>query len=270
MLEEATGEFYNQNLSSKNDKTSIPVKEGMDCSKYGGYSQEQRAYICIYEYTDKKGKQYKMVGIPIQVATSIKEKKTTIYNYIYKTYIENTDFSNLKIIQPKILIGQNFIDKDGNELKFQSEQELKYTKQLVVNEEIAKQIYLMNNQEKKDDRIIERNANEQINYEKIFDYLIEKIRKEYNFSITRNAIEKLQSKKENFMALDDKSKKDVINNLIMVVTKASGNLKNIGMGDREGRISQQKFSTEKLKNITFINKSITGLYENRHKLEDLN
>lgn len=269
MLEEATGEFYNQNLSSKNDKTSIPVKEGMDCSKYGGYSQEQRAYICIYEYTDKKGKQYKIVGIPIQVATSIKEKKTTIYDYIYKTYIKNSDFSNLKIIQPKILIGQNFIDKDGNELKFQSEQELKYTKQLVVNEEIAKQIYLMNNQEKKDDKIIERNANEEINYEKIFDYLIEKIRKEYKFSITSNAIEKLQSKKETFMALDDKSKKDVINNLIMIVTKASGNFKKIGMGDREGRISQQKFSTEKLKNITFINKSITGLYENRYKLEDL-
>ena len=108
-----------------------------------------------------------------------------------------------------------------------------------------------------------------INYEKIFDYLIEKIRKEYKFSITSNAIEKLQSKKETFMALDDKSKKDVINNLIMIVTKASGNLKKIGMGDREGRISQQKFSTEKLKNITFINKSITGLYENRYKLEDL-
>ena len=269
MLEEATGEFYNQNLSGKNDKTSIPFKEGMDCSKYGGYSQEQRAYICIFEYTDKKGRQYKIVGIPIQVATSIKEKKATIYDYIYKTYIENTGFSDLKIIKPKVLIGQNFIDKDGNELKFQSEQELKYTKQLVVDEDIAKQIYLMNNQEKKDDKIIDRNAKEQINYEKVFDYLIEKIDKEYKYSITKNAIEKLQNKKEKFMALDDKDKKDVINNLVMVVTKASGNLKDLGMGDREGRMGQQKFSTEKLENITFINKSITGLYENRYKLEDL-
>ena len=45
-----------------------------------------------------------------------------------------------------------------------------------------------------------------------------------------------------------------------------GNLKAIGLTDREGRKSNQSFKTDKLLKMTFIDKSVTGMYEKASRL----
>ena len=45
-----------------------------------------------------------------------------------------------------------------------------------------------------------------------------------------------------------------------------GSLTKIGLTDREGRKSGQNFKTDKLLKMTFIDKSVTGMYERRFNI----
>ena len=51
--------------------------------------------------------------------------------------------------------------------------------------------------------------------------------------------------------------------------RGQGNLKYLGQSDRVGRIKGKKFKTKALINMTFIDKSITGMYERRYKLSGM-
>ena len=64
-------------------------------------------------------------------------------------------------------------------------------------------------------------------------------------------------------------KKSVINGLISLMSSGQGNLSVLGLGEREGRMSGKTFKNEKLLNMTFINKSVTGMYERRYKISGL-
>lgn len=58
MPEETSGAFWDATIYSPRMKTnlSLPLKEGLDPSKYGGYSSEKFAYFFCYYAKDKKGK----------------------------------------------------------------------------------------------------------------------------------------------------------------------------------------------------------------------
>mgnify|MGYP004635690827 FL=1 len=104
-LEEQTGAFYNQTLYGTNDKNVkpvIPLKNGMNVGKYGGYSGENKAYFTIFSYIDKKNKQQiEMLGIPVKTSYDIKNRKTTLEEYIENQLDSNA--TNIKIIKSKIL-----------------------------------------------------------------------------------------------------------------------------------------------------------------------
>ena len=51
--------------------------------------------------------------------------------------------------------------------------------------------------------------------------------------------------------------------------KGQGNLSKIGLGDRAGRTRKSAFKTKDLENMTFIDKSVTGIYERRYKVNGM-
>ena len=51
--------------------------------------------------------------------------------------------------------------------------------------------------------------------------------------------------------------------------KGQGNLSKIGLGDRVGRTRKSAFKTKDLENMTFIDKSVTGIYERRYKVNGM-
>ena len=102
-------------------------------------------------------------------------------------------------------------------------------------------------------------------YEDMFQYLLEKLNKEYK--IFASIYEKVKEQNDTFERLDDSSKKAVINGLIDLMETGQGNLKFLGLGDRAGRKTGQEFKTDKLLKMIFIDKSVTGMYERRYKIE---
>lgn len=264
MLEEGTGEFYNQTLYKANEKPVIPLKKDKPVEKYGGYSGENKAYFVIFEYENKKkNKEYQLIGIPIQMAYMIKSGKMTEEEYIKTTFLKDKDFGNLKILRNKILVNQEYIDENGVTMRFCSDTEIRTAKELIVNEKMQRLIYFMNMDEKK----LKDEEKEELknSFDYMYEYLLDKMKKEYPvFDSTYN---KLIEK--DFHNLEENNKKPVINGLIDLMETGQGNLKGIGLSDREGRRSHINFSTKRLKNMIFIDKSITGMYERRYRVNGM-
>jgi len=266
MLIENTGEFYHQTLYSPSQKPVIPLKKGMPVEKYGGYSNENKAYCSIFKYTNQKNKvEYELIGIPIQISYEIKQGKITLEEYVSKYYLKEKKFYDLVIVKEKILINQEYLDENNNLMRLCSDKEIRSSKELIVDKDISEIIYLMNKDEKHlDDEQIEMIEKE---YSVVFDYLVKKLDKEYK--IFESTVEKLKTKYKEFENSSSTNKKLIINGLIDLMSTGQGNLKAIGLADREGRKSGQTFKNEKLLNMTFIDKSITGMYERRYKINGM-
>lgn len=268
MLEEQTGEFYKQTLYSPNGKTKqmIPLKTGKNPEKYGGYSGENKAYCVIFKYTDKQGNiEYQLVGIPIKIAYDIKNKRRSIETYIKDTYLKEIEYKQFEIIRNRILKNQEYLDENQESMRLCSDIEIRSNKELIVNQEIQELVYIMNSDEKK---LLDRDKSKlQAGYSNMFSYLLEKLEKEYK--VFNNIYLKLVKQSEKFEKLKEEEKKSTINGLIGLMATGQGNLQAIGLSDREGRKSKQKFKTDKLLKMTFIDKSVTGMYERRFKVNGM-
>ena len=265
MLIEETGEFYNQTLYSPKDKPVISLKNGLPAEKYGGYSNEFKEYYTIFSYKNDKGKtEYQLVGIPVKIAYDIKNGKENLENYIKENYISG-DYTDFKIIRRKILKNQQYLDENNEPMILCSDKEIRADKELILNESMDELIHIMN----LDERQLDDNQKEKLEngYEYMFDYLTAKLGKEYK--VFSNVYNKLLNKREDFMGLDENNKKMTINGLIDLMEKGQGNLKALGLSDRAGRMSGQNFKTDRLLKMTFIDKSVTGMYERRFKVNGM-
>ena len=269
MLEENTGAFYDQtkyglNIENVKEKPNIPLKEGENPAKYGGYSGEQQSYYTIVSYTDIKGKEaMKLIGIPIKVAYDIKSKKVRLEEYILNNIDKIDKSKGIKIIREKILKNQEYLDENNEPMILCSSNEIRVSKQLIVDLKFNKLIYLLNQNENQisDDGKEELNSN----YNYIWNYLLEKLHKEYKaFS---NEYNKLKDK--DIMILSDEDKKSAINGLIKMLHTGQGNLKALNLSDRLGRKNSVNFNLNNLIKITFVCKSPTGIFERRYKVNGM-
>ena len=265
MLEEGTGEFYNQTLCKKRHGL-IRKKDNLPTEIYGGYTNTNKAYMSIYSYKDKKGKlRCKLIGIPIKISTDIKNKKTTLEKYIQDEILVNEEYTEFKIIREKMLLSQQYIDNNGNIIRLVSEAEIRSDKPLIVSYNLNKFIKLIN----KNSFTLNNDDKKFVNeyWIEAYDELLEILRKEYK--IFASTFQKLENKKNDYIKLDENNKHAVIDGLINLMKTSQGNLKAIGLNDREGRMSGKTFSEKNLLQMTFIDKSITGIYERRYKIDGM-
>ena len=150
-------------------------------------------------------------------------------------------------------------------MRFCSDTEIRPSKELIVNSTMAELIYLMNcDKNKLDDN---QKKKLETRYEYMFNYLMDKLYKEYK--MFQSIYIKIKEKNQIFLELNEENKKSTINGIINLMETGQGNLKALGLTEREGRKSGQKFKTEKLLKMTFIDKSVTGMYERRFKINGM-
>ena len=188
----------------------------------------------------------------------------TLEEYIKNNFLPK-EYTEFKILKSKILKNQEYLDKNNEKMRFCSDVEIRASQELIINEKMSKLIYLMNN-EKTSSTDKEMEELEE-GYMYMFQYLLEKLKTQYK--IFETIYIKLLEKQSEFETLEEKDKKATINGLIDLMNQGQGNLTAIGLTDREGRKSGQKFKTERLLNMTFICKSVTGMYERRYTINGL-
>lgn len=98
---------------------------------------------------------------------------------------------------------------------------------------------------------------------------MDKLKKEYRFFNSIYTKLNAPETKELFEKLEYQDKVLTINGIIDLMHKGQGNLSKLKQGDRAGRKSGKTFKTETLNNMIFIDKSITGMYERRYKVNGM-
>lgn len=235
-------------VSLRNNKNTFLPPE-----KYGYYNGVQESYYSIIEFTDKKKRVKRLVGVPIMVSSRLKNSKDGLYEYFSKIY------KDVKIIKEKIPKYQK-IRVDGNEYYIVSSKEWCNATQLILSKDTYKNIARFNKKDyfnKQSQKVLDENLN------KAYEELIVKIQTVY--SMYGSALKKLVEGKETFKELEPSKKLQVINE-ILKLTKADsqcGNLKLIGGTDREGRI-QGKENID-VNKIIFIYQSLLGI--NRREVQ---
>lgn len=107
LVEEQTGLFYNQTILKKGCGT-IPQKENMSISLYGGNEGEKDAYFSIVKYTKKKKEQRSLVGIPIRIVALSKTRPTAIEDYIKECLeIQAFEYVTRRILKYQFMKVQN-------------------------------------------------------------------------------------------------------------------------------------------------------------------
>lgn len=97
MPREAKGQLFDLNILSAG-KGQLPIKKGMDISKYGGYNNVSGAYYFVVEHTEKK-KRVRTIETVMICHKNIYEKNPLQYCTEY-----------LGLCEPKIIVGKIRVD----------------------------------------------------------------------------------------------------------------------------------------------------------------
>jgi CRISPR-associated protein Cas9/Csn1, subtype II/NMEMI len=80
------GGLFNQQPIGKDKNSTIPLKQGMDPSKYGGYSGVTPAYFALVESDDKKGKKLTIEAVPLYLVGGFEKEPAKFIEYCEQKY----------------------------------------------------------------------------------------------------------------------------------------------------------------------------------------
>ena len=181
------GGLFNETLNKKGDGKLIPLKKGLDPTKYGGYNSATTSYFTMIEFDGKKKDErvVNIVGVPIYVSNQLAHNKNAVIEYF-----ENMEgLKNVKIIEGFECIKKNallVIDSHPLRIRGQKEKEIKLKNSLQFKtnsycEEVIRKIEkIFEKNEGKVESVDEKYDNvthEELNT--LYDELIAKMRSAY-------------------------------------------------------------------------------------------
>lgn len=273
--EEVTGAFYNMNLLSASKDIEIPIKSGMDTSRYGGYSGVQKAYYMVVEYTVSKGKKIEtkreIIGIPIQNTYLIKQGKldrdVCISNVISNGLPsrETLVAGSIKILKDKILRYQ-LIEHMGSLVYITSQDYIINAKPFFMDKKYQDLIYeCINHKLEESDENLNRLTD-------FCSYYIEKLERHYPAYVKRGYVGKIKdfcdinsSLSLKFNDLSFESKIEFINFILRLVKLSSCQIdlkKTYNLITGFGMLDGFRIADD----TVFIDQSITGLRVRRYTL----
>ena len=249
-------EFYKITLRPKvYEGKLVPIKKGMDVKKYGGYEGVQEAYYTVIEYDSgkkKNSREKRLVGIPVYIAALCKSDAQVINEYLM-----SQGYQNVKILIPRVMKNQ-LVEVEGELVYLTSSKEWNNAKQLILDEKTYKQIsYLLELFNNNSLSFIDESLISQL--DSIYYVLIRKMQNYYG--LFNRIADKLLKNYSKFQSLSLEDKIYTIKNILVIMqTNASnGNLKKVGLTDREGRLKKNL----NIDQTIFIQQSVTGLFEKR-------
>ena len=138
MPQEDTGAFWNATIYSPRNpkmgpKLALPVKQGLDPKKFGGFSSQQFAYFFIYE-AKKMGKPcFQFAEVPVWLAERVGSRPDALAEYA-ADLAEDAGLNFVHIVRPKILKKQ-LIELDGNRLVITGAEEVRNATELFLEED---------------------------------------------------------------------------------------------------------------------------------------
>lgn len=275
---EVTGGLFDQQPMKKG-KGQVPVKGNderlQNIEKYGGYNKEAGAYFTLVESEDKKGKKIRSIEyVPVRMKKQVEQSKEALEAYL----VQQRGLKNPIVLLNKIRIDTLFnVDGFHMWLSARAGKQLifKGANQLVLSDTdeatLKKVIKFINR--RKENKNVEIYSSDGLTSEmlrEVYDTFLEKIRNTI-YGIRLKAQEKtLSSGIEAFEKLRIEDQCLVIYEILHLFQcqRILADLKLIGGSGNAGSLTLNSDIT-KYENISIINQSVTGIYEQVINLKKL-
>ena len=263
MPKEEHGQLFDVTIMKK-EKGQVPIKNGLDISKYGGYNKASGAYFAIVEH-EEKGKQ-------IRTIEAVLKHQKVEYETNPQEFARKHWYKDSKIIKQKILFNSVF-EIDGVRLAIRKRQNehigFIHLYQLALNEDdyeyvrrVCKFVDTLRDKSKDSSKgkgYISKERNEEI-----FDNLIEKIRSSIYFKLFSGIVRYAEENREKFstLSLEDQciTVREILNlfrcNPVLTSLAILCGKGNVGAILKNKKISDQQ-------SVYLINQSVTGIFETR-------
>ncbi len=284
VLVEDTGKLFDENLKStikQNFTSTMTIKEGLS-THYGVFNSIKTSYMVLYSIekitqqkkTTKIEKKINFLNIPTKYAYDIKNKKLNFEEFVLNTIIEEgkiKEYNNFKILKTKVLKNQVIELPSGDKFKLVGAGERKFASTLFLDRKLANEISILL---KINDKIFENNTkqsdeikNTLANIDKILEQLMTAISK---FEERKSDIDDIKEQINNIglINISNEEKRNIIIKLLELVNNGYANFKKINLSTEVGR-TKSDLNKEMLKSLKLIDSSITGIYEKKYTLEEL-
>lgn len=260
---EGTGAFWKETLisprdSSHNVDSLAPSKEDLPARKYGGFEKPENAYALIYSIAKGDGEiEILFRNILIYQAYKVADEESLI-DYLAKVH-KLADASGVKILK-KICLYQ-LIELNGSRYylggKTGNRRELLLATEAVLSQDLMKQIYALFHLE---------NGSSPLDYHRLYKSLSKALD---IISNDLSGILALDRKVEAFESLHEDDKQSILKNLVKRISGETRDvdLRLVGGSKQAGKYA--KTIEKELKNIVWIDQSVTGIFESRTTFEDL-
>lgn len=255
MPEETSGAFWNQTIYSprlSNMQMNLPLKKGLDPAKYGSYSSEQFAHFFIYKALKKEKEVLEFAPVPVSVVSEIKQNKDALEKYATQLALDN-GLTFIEIVRLKIYKYQ-VMEIGGSRLYLTGKKEARNAMQFAFNvteTAIAQALY-------DEDQCVQNNL-----LNELFLSVVESLMK---YSPKLFSALNIDSWKDRFFSLETSDREAVLKALIAIGNGKANKVDITAVGGAKFAgcmlLSYSKILTKE-KGITFIDQSVTGMFERR-------
>lgn len=268
-LEKLTGEFWDQTVYSPRAVSGnpVPLKNGMDPRKYGFYKNPKSAYFCVVEHDDpskkKQARKLSMISVPVDASYRIDNLNDPM---TLESFMEK------RVPNPIVLKGPIFkyqkIEWSGGLYYFTSPSELINARQLwMPHSHVAFFAQAAENIRRKKDPAegiehFEENAWD------MYEYLCEQIKEHY--PRYGGVHEKLVQEKTRtvFQSLSGEEKIKALEEVLLILhCNANHSAPTLKSPSSLGRMTNIQNIASSSADVTYIDTSITGMFERRYKIE---
>ena len=250
-----TGAFWNANPIPKRKNPKLPLKNGLEPLRFGGYDSKTAAYFAIYEAIDKRGKHsLKLTQVPVYILESVTEDSDALDVYIGRVAASQNLI--MKSIKVRRLLKNQLVTIDGSRLLVTGEEEMKDASQLAFSLSEVKVL---------DDIVNGSNVSDE---ECCMAYSIisKRLHAAQCEMMDRNL--SLETHEEAYINLPVDEKKSLVTKLLLLCrgNKKSlpVNLGSIGGAKMAGRLRPARASVPD--NFFIIDQSVTGMFERRTRV----
>ncbi|MCH5267665.1 MAG: type II CRISPR RNA-guided endonuclease Cas9 [Lachnospiraceae bacterium] len=277
---EVKGGLFDQQIMKKG-KGQVPIKslandDRLSCiEKYGGYNKASGAYFMLVESEDKKGSSVRTIEyVPVYRAKKVESSPESIKQYCR----DELGLKNPRILLPKIKTDSLFnVDgfmmhlsgRTGKRLVF------KGANQLVVSIELQKILkkvskFCLDYKENKNATISDKMELSDEDLLNVYEEFQHKLQNTVYGKRLGTQIKTLEDGKEKFDKLTRENKCLLLNEILHLFQcqSSAANLSSIAGPGHAGILVLSK-DISKLENISVINQSITGFYEQVIDLKEL-
>lgn len=261
MPEETSGAFWKATIYSprnESGKGAIPTKADRPSELYGGFSSQQFAYFFAYEGIDKKSRTvYKFSAVPVSAASSVQSKGINGLIEFAKQQAQEQEIEFTRILKDKIYKKQ-LIEYNGDRFFITGLKEVRNATQMAFS---LSETELLNN-------LFSNETNVDISETEVNDE-VENILKRaiVNSSYLANRLN-LENMLDKIPEVKVADKIDVLKSVVSIVDGKTNMINTIPFGGSQHAGCMILNFGNILNAITFIDQSVTGMFEHKYKVCD--